>query len=244
MISESIRLQAILNTYGIVTQTPDELEPVEVWSQAQMVKVYQLLGSSPALGLRGRPHRGAIQHTFRIKDGQNPPMLTTTSFTHVSKVKTVLGTSLVTSLKNCIPALQADRCAGQLQGVPVVRHHRAHLPAHLLLLRVLPLPRHGPPHGGHTRRAQVHQSEVSMHYCYCLCISGLSRFMIHAAYFAYSEVYNIFPTFDQIFTFTLHYTVACHQSNLLTFFSVFVFFVFFLKIVVRNQNIHSKAIHF
>ena len=70
MISESIRLQAILNTYGIVTQTPDELEPVEVWSQAQMVKVYQLLGSSPALGLRGRPPRGAIQHTFRIKNGQ------------------------------------------------------------------------------------------------------------------------------------------------------------------------------
>ena len=66
MISESIRLQAILNTYGIVTQTPDELEPVEVWSQAQMVKVYQLLGSSPALGLRGRPHRGAIQQAFRI----------------------------------------------------------------------------------------------------------------------------------------------------------------------------------
>ena len=49
--------QAILNTYGIVTQTPDELEPMEVWSQSQMVKVYQLLGSSPVLGLKGRPPR-------------------------------------------------------------------------------------------------------------------------------------------------------------------------------------------
>ena len=50
-------IQAILNTYGIVTQTPDELEPMEVWSQAQMVKVYQMLGSSPILGLKGRPPR-------------------------------------------------------------------------------------------------------------------------------------------------------------------------------------------
>ena len=50
-------VQAILNTYGIVTQTPDELEPIEVWSQSQMVKVYQMLGSSPVLGLKGRPPR-------------------------------------------------------------------------------------------------------------------------------------------------------------------------------------------
>ncbi len=56
-ISESIRLQSVLNTYGIMTQTPNEIEPVQIWSQWQMVKVYEQLGRSQNLGLKGRPSR-------------------------------------------------------------------------------------------------------------------------------------------------------------------------------------------
>ena len=56
-IAESIRLQSVLATYGIATQTPNEIEPVQIWSQWEMVRVYQHLGFSKALGLNGRPSR-------------------------------------------------------------------------------------------------------------------------------------------------------------------------------------------
>ena len=39
VISESSQLQATLNTFGIKSQTPDEIEPVQIWSQRDMVKV-------------------------------------------------------------------------------------------------------------------------------------------------------------------------------------------------------------
>ena len=57
LIAESRRLQASLSTYGIVTQTPDEIEPVQIWSQWDMVKVYERLGMSKRIGLYGRPAR-------------------------------------------------------------------------------------------------------------------------------------------------------------------------------------------
>ena len=57
LIAESRRLQASLSTYGIVTQTPDEIEPVQIWSQWDMVKVYERLGMSKRIGLSGRPAR-------------------------------------------------------------------------------------------------------------------------------------------------------------------------------------------
>ena len=56
-IAESMRLQAVLATYGIATQTPNEIEPVRIWSQWEMVKVYQNLGKNDKLGLKGRPPR-------------------------------------------------------------------------------------------------------------------------------------------------------------------------------------------
>ncbi len=56
-IAESIRLQCVLATYGIMTQTPNEIEPVQIWSQWQMVKVYEHLGRNESLGLEGRPSR-------------------------------------------------------------------------------------------------------------------------------------------------------------------------------------------
>lgn len=57
LIAESMQLQATLNTYGIQTQTPSEIEPVEIWSQWEMVKVFNLVGQNEYLGLTGRPRR-------------------------------------------------------------------------------------------------------------------------------------------------------------------------------------------
>ena len=43
LVSESTRLQAMLQTYGIQTQTPHEVEPVQIWDPSQLVKVVLLL---------------------------------------------------------------------------------------------------------------------------------------------------------------------------------------------------------
>lgn len=39
LIAESMRLQAMMATYGIQTQTPHEVEPVQIWSPKQLMKV-------------------------------------------------------------------------------------------------------------------------------------------------------------------------------------------------------------
>lgn len=39
LIAESSRLQMMLSTYGIDTQTPHDLEPVRIWPSWRMVKV-------------------------------------------------------------------------------------------------------------------------------------------------------------------------------------------------------------
>ncbi|XP_042909770.1 probable phosphorylase b kinase regulatory subunit beta isoform X3 [Parasteatoda tepidariorum] len=57
LIAESMRLQAMMATYGIHTQTPHEVEPVQIWSPSQLVKIYEYLGISKKLGLKGRPPR-------------------------------------------------------------------------------------------------------------------------------------------------------------------------------------------
>ncbi|XP_030749820.1 probable phosphorylase b kinase regulatory subunit beta [Sitophilus oryzae] len=57
LIAESMRLQAMMATYGIQTQTPHEVEPVQIWSSTQLVKVYQNLGVNKKLKLKGRPER-------------------------------------------------------------------------------------------------------------------------------------------------------------------------------------------
>ncbi|CAH0557440.1 unnamed protein product [Brassicogethes aeneus] len=57
LIAESMRLQAMMATYGIQTQTPHEVEPVQIWSSTQLVKVYQNLGVNRKLKLQGRPVR-------------------------------------------------------------------------------------------------------------------------------------------------------------------------------------------
>uniref|UniRef100_A0A2H1X1Q5 Phosphorylase b kinase regulatory subunit n=1 Tax=Spodoptera frugiperda TaxID=7108 RepID=A0A2H1X1Q5_SPOFR len=57
LIAESMRLQAMMGTYGIQTQTPHEVEPVQVCSSTQLVHVYRELGICPKLKLTGRPIR-------------------------------------------------------------------------------------------------------------------------------------------------------------------------------------------
>ncbi|KAK9752586.1 Phosphorylase b kinase C-terminal domain [Popillia japonica] len=57
LIAESMRLQAMMATYGIQTQTPHEVEPVQIWSSTQLVKVYENLGINEKLQLKGRPGR-------------------------------------------------------------------------------------------------------------------------------------------------------------------------------------------
>lgn len=57
LVAESMRLQAMMATYGIQTQTPHEVEPVQIWSPKQLMKVYEFLGVNRKLGLRGRPQR-------------------------------------------------------------------------------------------------------------------------------------------------------------------------------------------
>lgn len=57
LIAESMRLQAMMATYGIQTQTPHEVEPVQILSSTQLVKVYQKLGVNKKLNLHGRPAR-------------------------------------------------------------------------------------------------------------------------------------------------------------------------------------------
>lgn len=57
LISESSQLQVMLNTFGIQTQTPEEVEPVQIWPQSDMVKVFHKLGQNSKLGITGRPTR-------------------------------------------------------------------------------------------------------------------------------------------------------------------------------------------
>lgn len=43
------RLQVFLNTYGIQTQTPQQVEPIQIWPQKELVKVTQLSICSKSL---------------------------------------------------------------------------------------------------------------------------------------------------------------------------------------------------
>ncbi|KAF6078976.1 phosphorylase kinase regulatory subunit beta [Phyllostomus discolor] len=57
LVAESQRLQVFLNTYGIQTQTPQQVEPIQIWAQQELVKAYFHLGVNEKLGLSGRPDR-------------------------------------------------------------------------------------------------------------------------------------------------------------------------------------------
>jgi len=57
MIAESTRLQCMLANYGIQTQTPTEVEPVQIWPPSELVRVFQSMGKNDKLKLNGRPNR-------------------------------------------------------------------------------------------------------------------------------------------------------------------------------------------
>lgn len=57
LIAESVRLQQLLATYGIQTQTPHQVEPIQIWSPKELTKAYCNLGVNSKLGLSGRPSR-------------------------------------------------------------------------------------------------------------------------------------------------------------------------------------------
>ncbi|CAF0884251.1 unnamed protein product, partial [Brachionus calyciflorus] len=56
-IAESVRLQQMLANYGIQSQTPHQIEPIEIWPPSELVKVYEHLGYNTKLKLSGRPNR-------------------------------------------------------------------------------------------------------------------------------------------------------------------------------------------
>ncbi|CAG2222637.1 PHKA_B [Mytilus edulis] len=57
LIAESARLQQLLATYGIQTQTPHQVEPIQIWSPKELSKAYEYLGINKKLKLTGRPKR-------------------------------------------------------------------------------------------------------------------------------------------------------------------------------------------
>ncbi|KAK2190913.1 hypothetical protein NP493_65g06037 [Ridgeia piscesae] len=57
LISESVRLQQMLSTYGIQTQTPHQVDPIQIWPPCELAKAYEQLGVNQKLGLSGRPPR-------------------------------------------------------------------------------------------------------------------------------------------------------------------------------------------
>ncbi|XP_064610521.1 phosphorylase b kinase regulatory subunit beta-like [Liolophura sinensis] len=57
LIAESVRLQQQLATYGIQTQTPHQVEPIQIWAPQELTKAYEYLGINKKLNLTGRPSR-------------------------------------------------------------------------------------------------------------------------------------------------------------------------------------------
>lgn len=57
LIAENRSLQATLATYGIGTQTPKQVEPIQIWPPSELIKVYKKLGVNQKLSLSGRPTR-------------------------------------------------------------------------------------------------------------------------------------------------------------------------------------------
>lgn len=56
-IAESTRLQTTLATYGIQSQTPTQIEPIEIWPPSELIKALTFVGQNDKLGLTGRPNR-------------------------------------------------------------------------------------------------------------------------------------------------------------------------------------------
>jgi phosphorylase kinase alpha/beta subunit len=71
LLSEDESLQQELATYGIATQTPTELEPIQVRQASDLSAIYTQIGRNDKLGLTGRPVRRlrslTTSRVFRIR---------------------------------------------------------------------------------------------------------------------------------------------------------------------------------
>ena len=68
LIAESARLQQLLATYGIQTQTPHQVEPIQIWSPKELSKAYEFLGVNKKLKLTGRPKRPfGVLSTYKVR---------------------------------------------------------------------------------------------------------------------------------------------------------------------------------
>ncbi|PAA78187.1 hypothetical protein BOX15_Mlig017899g1, partial [Macrostomum lignano] len=57
LISESVRLQQMLATFGVQSQTPTQVEPITLWPSKNLIRVQECLGRCDRLSLSGRPLR-------------------------------------------------------------------------------------------------------------------------------------------------------------------------------------------
>jgi phosphorylase kinase alpha/beta subunit len=57
LLAEDAQLQADLATYGIATQTPDQIAPIQIRPAHHLTQVYSQIGRNDKLGLSGRPGR-------------------------------------------------------------------------------------------------------------------------------------------------------------------------------------------
>jgi len=57
LITENTHLQSILSTYGFATQTPEQVEPIQIWPSQKLVNAYLQLGANEKLKISGRPRR-------------------------------------------------------------------------------------------------------------------------------------------------------------------------------------------
>lgn len=71
LLAEDEALQARLKTYGIATQTPQQLEPIQIRRSQELARVYTQIGRNDALTLSGRPIRRlrslTTSRVFRVR---------------------------------------------------------------------------------------------------------------------------------------------------------------------------------
>jgi len=74
IIAESMRLQQALATHGILSQTPTQVEPIQIWSPNNLKEALNNLGHNRNLGLSGRPNRPVgLLGTSMVSTSANDP---------------------------------------------------------------------------------------------------------------------------------------------------------------------------
>lgn len=72
LLAEDEALQAQLSAYGIETETPDQVAPIEVRPARELGELFTRIGQNPKLQLTGRPHRRmrvlSTSRIFRVRD--------------------------------------------------------------------------------------------------------------------------------------------------------------------------------